>query len=270
MINIDRLALADFFTPEELVNEIFRQCPDLRIPIPVKDIAKACGIIDIVELGLSENSRLEGMLVSDSVKEYGIIFHKKHTDISGRERFSIAHELGHHLLQHHSPNNYCIDNFTSYYQKEFEVEANAFSELLLMPESIVLPDLNSKDVSLNLFNEISSRLDVSFSAMANRCCKLLSLPMAIVHAKDNVCSYCWANWDALASWKLKYLKEQALPLESLIVNERALQNEITDKQVVSSNAWFEESEGYSLPERVLEQTYYQDNGYSVTLVLVCS
>jgi Zn-dependent peptidase ImmA (M78 family) len=269
MINIDRLALADCFEPEELVDEIYRQCPDLELPIPVAEIAKACDIVGIEPLKLASSTKLEGILFSDIYKEYGVIFYKQHPDIAGRERFSISHELGHHLLQHHARVNLCLNTSVALSNKDREQEANKFAKLLLMPEFLLRPYLSAKPFSLELVNDLSSIAQVSVSALANRCCEILDAHlMVMIHSKDNVCSYCWAAWSALSGYRLKKLRNNPIPAGSHISESPRLEEEIVAQCEVDPAVWFEESGEKGLPARVTEQTYYQQNGYAITLLVI--
>lgn len=267
MLQIDRLSLADFFTPKELVNEIFKQCPDLNFPIPVTEIAMQCGILEIIPLALPKETKFEGGLVSDTVKDLGVIFYKQHSSIIGRERFTIGHELGHHLLQHHAPNNICLDGFKNSINKNFEEEANSFSELLLMPEFLIKEQLRGKKVSLKTFIEIAEKAEVSFSAMANKCCSLLNKERVIlVYSHNNICKYCWASWKVISPFKFRRIKKKELPKSSSIMNSEKLEDEIGELALVPATVWFEESN--ALPANIYEQTFYQEDGHAVTMISI--
>ncbi len=273
MIVLDRLALADYFEPKDLVNEIYRQCPDLKLPIPIKDIAKACGILAIEPLNLHSTTKLEGILFSDRLKEYGVIFFKPHPQVIGRERFSIGHELGHHLSQHHEAINVCIDTkvqkMDSGTKKVQEDEANDFSKFILMPEFLLRPLLSLEPFTLEVAVRISAQAEVSFSALANRCCELLNeCKMILVYSKDHQCVYSWANWSILGDIKLKKLRGQALPDGSQTLKTSYRDNTISVFETVQPKVWFDDSSDAMIPEHVIEQTYFQENGYAVTLLII--
>ena len=50
MITISRIDLADFTTPERIVDGIIHQVSDLPIPVPVEEIAQMLDIISIEPL----------------------------------------------------------------------------------------------------------------------------------------------------------------------------------------------------------------------------
>lgn len=269
MISIDRMALADYFKPEELVDEIYRQCPDLKLPIPVIDIALASGILTVNPLNLSPSAKLEGILLSDPLKEFGVILYKKHTGIIGRERFSISHELGHHLLQHHSSMQVCLVPFSSVSDEILEKEANKFATLLLMPKHLLQPYLSEQSLSLELIINLASKAEVSVAALANRCCEISNNSACIIiHSKDNICSYAWVKVPKSSNYQLKTQKKQIIPVGSHISKQPYTEETITTQRIISPSIWFKKNDESSLPSTVKEQTYYQKDGYAITLLIV--
>ena len=89
MIKISRIDLADFATPERIVDGIIRQISDLPIPVPVEEIAQ---MLDIISIEPLTTEGFEGGLVTDAEKSEGFIL------VNGasppqRRRFTIGHEL---------------------------------------------------------------------------------------------------------------------------------------------------------------------------------
>ena len=95
-----------------------------------------------------------------------------------RQRFTIAHELGHYIL-HRGKNTVFTDTtfFRSDDMNSIEYHANEFASRLLMPENI-LRKLIDEDKIKNI-GELASALDVSSAAMKYR---VISLGYKI---KDN-------------------------------------------------------------------------------------
>lgn len=94
-----------------------------------------------------------------------IIVNSKHSKT--RQRFSIAHELGHYLSGHESFDNekrVFIDADRKYLNDQFrqEEEANEFAAELLMPESLLRKDVTSNEYTLN---QLAQRYQVSEQAM---------------------------------------------------------------------------------------------------------
>ena len=137
-----------------------------QIPVPVLDIAKNKRI-DVKEYGFQDNESISGVLLQIDDGSWGILINENHTP--KRQRFTIAHEIGHFLL-HEKP---VIDNdIRAYYRApldestnpEWEQEANLFAANLLMPEREV-KDIYEEYESIE---DTARFFGVSISAMAYR------------------------------------------------------------------------------------------------------
>ena len=91
----------------------------------------------------------------------------------GRERFTIAHELGHYEL-HNDPGRFCDnDDLYKYHnQKPKERESNAFASEILMPSSFFKPYFQEKELTWELIEGISKIFRTSLTATARRVVKL--------------------------------------------------------------------------------------------------
>lgn len=97
------------------------------LPIKVEDIIKYRPDIELVKEDLQG---LDGYSIYNSItKKYLIALDDINFDLS-RQRFTLAHELGHIFLQHHTKYKYLSD-----YVKE--KSADAFAGELLMPREIM-------------------------------------------------------------------------------------------------------------------------------------
>ncbi len=111
----------------------------IQPPVDVQGIARRCGI-RVVGALFPWDTPLSGFLVE---LESGPIigFNQSHTH--GRQRFTIAHELGHYLLQHHE--HYHLDLGAAMahgedpnYDWRDERKANDFAAEFLMPAPMVM------------------------------------------------------------------------------------------------------------------------------------
>lgn len=106
-----------------------------------------------------------------------------------RQRFSIAHEVGHFLLHRKAMTVFIDTQFTRPYLAAFrdstsatgedkrEREANAFAAALLMPESLVREAVAQLAVDVEddaAVVELAKRFDVSRQAMTFRLVNLLA------------------------------------------------------------------------------------------------
>jgi Zn-dependent peptidase ImmA (M78 family) len=111
-----------------------------QIPIPVEEIAKQLDIKISYEPFEGDLS-VSGLLYRDNSDT---IIGVNSNESDKRQRFTIAHELGHFILhegdQLHVDHNFKVnfrDNVSSQGTNFNEIEANAFAASLLMPENLV-------------------------------------------------------------------------------------------------------------------------------------
>lgn len=158
---------------------------DLKLPIDIEKIIKYLNI----KLNKNPNFKkikLDGM-ISIKNKEPEIWINPMKTQIEGRLRFTLAHELGHFML-HIAPDNdlereISIEDDEVIYNRDdnwnhIEMEANNFASQLLMPSSMITeetkkilkknPDLNKDEI----IDSLSSIFDVSKLAMKYRLKKM--------------------------------------------------------------------------------------------------
>lgn len=158
---------------ERITNNILEELGITKLPIPVDEIARKRGL-DIRAYDLGEN--VSGVLVMESGK--GTIGFNP-TESKVRQRFTIAHELGHYEL-HKQDNGFFIDkefkmlfrdqnSSTGEYRKE--QEANAFAAALLMPEKFVIKEIKNHNLDLSdedSMKELAKLFNVSVPAMTYR------------------------------------------------------------------------------------------------------
>lgn len=146
-----------------------------KIPIPVERIAFDEDIqIARVQFDGSES----GFAMSNGgVRIIGV----NQSNHPRRQRFTIAHELGHLFLHHGPGDSLTVDHFvrlnfrdkvSSMATNEQEIQANAFAAALLMPRQFVTDEVDSADgVGLSadkLVQVLAGRFDVSKDAMSFR------------------------------------------------------------------------------------------------------
>ena len=266
MVDLDCMALADCFTPEQLVNEIYRQCPNIKAPVPVEEIARAVGILEIKAMSTKD---VEGMLVADDGKNTGVI-HYKESSPPGRQRFTIGHELGHFLLLHHGSKQSCTAKDIKFGSssdalKKLESEANQFSQLLLMPDNLISKAINGSAVSMELLKRISDDFEMSFEAMANKCSSLSDKPFALIYSKDGVVRYCWKNKYKFPYW-LPFKRSDLMPPSSQAISLPQSDETISETVEVEPDVWITTNYNQNLPDTLVEQTYTQQDGYQVTMI----
>jgi len=136
----------------EQTDSLLKMAHIKEAPVDVHNIAQQLGFT-IIEADFPENYSGE-IFIEGKVKSIGI--NKNHT--SKRQRFSIAHELGHYLNAH----EYFDENGTSLEEKDFdyhnpihrqEHEANMFASSLLMPKEFLIKDLDTLGLDIAKLTE---------------------------------------------------------------------------------------------------------------------
>ena len=108
-----------------------------------------------------------------------------------RKRFTAAHEIGHvhlHVQTNERSEFQCTAKDISSgsgSNNNFEKEANEFASSLLMPTSIISPQIQNSDLSWALIEEIRKLCDVSLEAAARRVMALSKDACCLIIHKDN-------------------------------------------------------------------------------------
>lgn len=151
-------------------------------PVLVEELAKQLGVRLAFE---RMDGEISGMLVRDPARNM-VVMAINSSHPGTRQRFTIAHELGHLLLHQGSPvfvdRAVRVDfrdlNAASGHHRH-EIEANAFGAELLMPEDLMLSAVRRRAGLADeaMVSELSERFRVSRLAMENRLTNLgLLLP----------------------------------------------------------------------------------------------
>lgn len=260
MLRLDLMELADLVRPEQLVDEILKQNPQLPLPVPVVELATLAGISKIEPLS---SKGFEGTLIANAEKTDGAIFYNG-TVPRSRQKFTIGHELGHFLLPWHRQTTFecTAEDISSRARKDWEVQANQFSAELLMPKMLVKARLQANgDPELAHIQELSNQFEVSFEAAARRLIELSEYACAVVFSKDNVVRY-WAKSDYFAE-QIAVRKGDKLPHKS---PSKQAQSDPQQWHELIATWWVRERDDDDMPESIYEQTLCQESGYKVTLL----
>ena len=143
------------------IESLLRMANITESPVDVHKIAELLGF-SIIESDFPDNYSGE-VFIEGKVKSIGV--NKNQT--KSRQRFTIAHELGHYLNAHENFENEgeMLDelefNFNNPLHRQ-EKEANSFASELLMPKEFLIKDLN--EVGLDI-DKLTEKYQVSEQAM---------------------------------------------------------------------------------------------------------
>lgn len=159
---------------EKLAAKLLQERGISKPAIPVESIARDLDIRLRFE-PFEGKEDISGMLFRDNDRT---IIGVNTTHSTTRQRFTIAHEIGHYLLHR---GQLFVDTQVSFRDSRSssatdkgEIEANAFAAELLMPRELVVKEVQrryAKNSSLSseaLINELSETFEVSPQAMQYR------------------------------------------------------------------------------------------------------
>ena len=121
------------------------------------------------------NHKIEGLTIID---EYGISFSYEKDNAKVKQNFTLCHELGHFVLNH---NGTCFTESIDSQESILEREANIFSEVVLMPDIVLLSKIY---YSYDSFQRVQESLEVSKQALYFRLIDLLR--MYFPNGKDKI------------------------------------------------------------------------------------
>lgn len=200
VIKLDRMVIEEAGpNPDKVAAAIHDQIEQTRRPVPIAEIAYA---LDIIEIRYAPLTGLEGALVTPADRGEGAILVNS-ASRQRRQRYSIAHELGHFLNPWHRPLSLsaafaCTANdLTTGWRRPVdstrrhlvqEAEANRFAIELLAPVRRLRPYLGGIP-DLAKVIALAEELEISREAAARRYVELHANPSAVVFSRDGVVRY---------------------------------------------------------------------------------
>jgi hypothetical protein len=271
-LSIDRSALADTAQADELaalvIAQLSAQLPQL-LPLPVDEVAKACGILEIREL---QTQGFEGGLIQDEYKEHGYILVKAGS-LPERTRFTVAHELGHFVnLRHIAPSGteqmLCTrddlraSGVVKNSRHGIEVQANEFAANLLMPSNLlVIQPFMKGSPEISRILALQQMCGVSKAAAAGRYVELHGDDFAILFSKDGNLVYSIKTRDF--PWP-DVRRGQPIYARSLTREFAGEDGDVSDQEEADSHHWLDDR--HARQWQLWEEVLVQENGYRMTLL----
>ena len=151
------------------VSQILESHWNWVLPVDIRAIAGSLGIL--VQNITHFDSNYDGLSGIAEIDQHGRRIIRSNVEESEqRQRFTLAHEIGHHVLGHVTSERHpCRDNssnFNSTVNSSQEQDANNFAAQLLMPEEAIKILILRKGISD--VEKLSKEFSVSGSAMYYR------------------------------------------------------------------------------------------------------
>lgn len=271
MLSVARMDLDGPTSPTALVTKILKAEPGLTLPIPIEAIAIQLDITDIVDI---EADGFVGGLITDTSRSSGSILVQRGL-MEERRRFTIGHELGHFLMVHHKGaaegfrctavdmrRNQRAGELTP--AMRWEVEANEFSALLLMPPPIWRQEMTRfPQPDIGQVTQMAKRFGVSKEAAARTFASYHEQPIAMVVVKDGKFERAYCNFSTFP--KLCVSRGMPIPAGSIFHRAKHIAGQTTDVVEARAEAWLESDWSKPLPE-LSEQVQFQASGYALIML----
>lgn len=190
-----------------------------------------------------------------------------------RVRFSLAHELGHFIIEdhHHALNQPDVKSHCSFANLDssnlIEREADFFAACLLMPEGWLKRDIFRRKLNIDLIKEIAIKYNVSVTATLLRFIALGNHPIMVVCSKDG--KFKWLRYSDDFPFTFLILgADNSIP-ENTSAGEyffEAVRN--SDKtEIVFAEDWFRLSDPADRRRKMNEYCIYQKTMNQVISVL---
>jgi Zn-dependent peptidase ImmA (M78 family) len=270
-MKVTRLDLDGTGSPFGLVSKILKIESDLKIPVPIIELAEQ---LDIERIEALETEAFEGGLLTDEGRSTGIILVNKAAR-GGRRRFTIAHELAHFLILTHAPiepgkflcskadmQRWDVKQNDRY--RRMEAEANRFAALILMPPPILRKFIEAKrDPNLAHVLDLAEHFDVSKEAASRSYAEYGEQLVAIVVVQNNkvLRVHKCSNFP-----RMSVARGHEVPSSSYF--RRSKSHKIrhpSDVVDTLAEVWLDVEYGKSAPA-LFEQVYLQASGFALILL----
>ena len=166
--------------------------------------------LDIVVKPKSDTADgVSGMLLRHG-NNFGIIYATRFGN-EGFERFSVAHEIAHFLLEGHidhvlkNGEHHSYAGFTS--ADPYELEADHFAAGLLMPEGLFKTALKKRDTDLAAIEYMAGLCKTSLTSTAIRCSELANDAVAVAISTGPTIDYCFLSGVMKTLPQLSWIKK---------------------------------------------------------------
>lgn len=150
-----------------------------RFPVKVDEVAleysRQCCPDDPIDKVMGEPLEgFEGMLTANRARSKWLVLYNNAMPSMGRQRFTIAHELGHYLLHRDRQDQFecgsddieTADGADERRERQLETEADQFASALLMPLDDFRRQVDGQPIGVDLLNHCAARYGASLTAAA--------------------------------------------------------------------------------------------------------
>lgn len=268
-MSVGRIDLDGVGSPGGIAQRIHQLLPDLPLGFSIEALCKQFDIASIEDKPVTS---FAAMLLTDVDKSSGFILVAKGTE-RRRRRFSIAHELGHFLIESHRPlegtgfgcslaDLRIDDTNVANRAKRIEAEANRFAASLLMPKRRILANLKSREPDMREIVRLAGEFNVSKAAMARGYVDAHRSTLALVMLRDSRLAQVHRSSDF--PWIAPSIG-QAAPSDSIALEHALVSGQISAMEECDPETWLGEY-GARKVEVLSEQVMAQREGWTTILL----
>lgn len=229
---------------EAKAEDLLRETEVTSLPVNPIQIAECLGIQ--VTAKPSSIKGASGWLIR-SGDEFGIVY-ATYIDSIGFQHFSIAHELGHYMLDGH-PEHVFRNGIEHASRAGFEAtdhierEADYFAACLLMPKHLCKQLISRSHDGMAAVMQLANQCKTSLTAAALRYAEIGQLPIGIVQAYQGKVEFCAAYpMQAHVGWARPLMKNAKVPTDSathrLSMDNNAILHGSEDSDSCDAGDWF--------------------------------
>ena len=180
-------------------------------------------------------------------EEFAIVY-ATYIDSIGFQHFSIAHEIGHYMLDGHPEHVFRNGNEHSSHagfgaSDEIEREADYFAACLLMPKKMCKPLINARQDGMAAVINLAENCKTSLTAAALRYAEIGDLPIGVVQCFSGKVEFC-ASYPLQkhVAWARALPRNHKVPMESatrrMSEDQQAILSCGEDNDACDSSDWF--------------------------------
>lgn len=205
-----------------------------------------------------DDPAFEGMLARDPDDHaiWGIAYNGRAN--LARQRFTVAHELGHFVLHRERQAKFNCDNESVHTGidglRKLEREADEFASNLLMPGDLLRQWTSEQRIDLHVLSGIAKRFQVSFEALCIRFIKFTPQRAILVYWDNGFVKYEWRSSSAIKTRaRIRRNGDPAEPPPSTLAADAGVEQE-WDGEEMSAAIWCAE-EAQHMKLREFKHTY---------------
>ena len=243
-----------------------------RFPLDVKSVAmelskqwSPAAPITKIE-GHAGVEGFEGALQRNpDAKRWRILYSKDREP--ARQRFTIAHELGHFALHRELQSDFqcSTDDVSGQSERDMEKEADQFASTLLMPLDDLRTQMRAQPFGFDLIKHCADRYGVSLTATARQCAEICEQRVVVAVTRDDGVIRAWASTSAYRSGLYLPTRKHCVEVPAASIAHSARCNQQGGTATVPAMEWFP-NESRDTP--LTEHTLYSPTNESTLMLLV--